>query len=373
MTKHREVSELWPQIEGYLERMACGCYVTQSAAQSIPGSTWTSLSFGTEVFDQNGCWFSNYPTRLYAPVRGIYVVTAGWCRRAAQNPTATYQAIYLRVDGTAPPYYGYNILRTIAGTDITVATAAVISLNRGSYVEVMAYHTDSSARSSSGDYRTYAAMGLVYPTPPTGAAGTEPPGGGGGGGGGGWDGTTFRLLHPDGTVLAEYEGNETGLRDAITNAAAGDTIWFPARTVTLTSSLALPAGVALVGIVNGRSGLQGDEVVLADGSLLLNLQIQHYHTSGMVGNAYALTAASSGWARLEHCEVSALVQAGYEAAGLYLASDKGQFVEFYDCVVTGYAESGGTAYAAKRDLTSAGSAHFYGCRLYGTTDIFKEG
>lgn len=178
------------------------------------------------------------------------------------------------------------------------------------------------------------------------------------------------LFRGSGTVRT-FAANEAGLNEANQAAGSGDILVIPACTIALTAPFQVSGAYTLAGLGGGKSAIHGT-VVLADGCTLINLQVQDYHTSGQPGDAIALQASTTGWAEVHNCDIYAYAQSGYTAAGIYLPSNASQWVEFFHCSVQGECEVGGEGYAGWRAFGGTGRADFYGCRLYGTTDWFRE-
>lgn len=109
----------------------------------------------------------------------------------------------------------------------------------------------------------------------------------GGGAGAGAGLLLNRVLHFDADIdlVTPYQANQLGLMSALNVAAAGDTVWLPSRTITLTAALTIPAGVTLAGIVGGEaylsfSGFSGVAITLNIGSRCINFALDFVANGG---------------------------------------------------------------------------------------------
>jgi len=128
--------------------------VFRSTVQSVPSSTWTSISWDTVRYDRGPAahWNINNPTRLTCQVAGTYAISG----HVTFNNIAggTYRIIDLHINGTR--YTAINGMS--GGVAITAASPPYISipeivyLNVGDYIELRAYQdSGSSLNINAGD------------------------------------------------------------------------------------------------------------------------------------------------------------------------------------------------------------------------------
>lgn len=137
----------WDGTNVVEEEETVGARVYHNAAQSIPASTWTVLSFNSERYDKGNCHdtISN-TSRLTAPKSGVYLISAQvtWA-----SGGFTQTGIRLKLNGT-----------TVIATEIRSPTGltnqvnTIYELAAGDYVEVEVWHNDTVAGSISvvGNY-----------------------------------------------------------------------------------------------------------------------------------------------------------------------------------------------------------------------------
>ncbi len=122
------------------------CRVYTTSATTINNASATTISFNTEVYDLSapGMWAGGSPTRLTAPIAGVYHVTGGWCwvfstvlgRRYAQlrsNGTDRFARDERAGDGF--------------GTSVCHNLSADVLLAAGGYVELVVYQESTGSAS----------------------------------------------------------------------------------------------------------------------------------------------------------------------------------------------------------------------------------
>lgn len=113
--------------------------IKMSADQSIPATTETAVSWGTEVFDDDTFWVAGTPTRITIPSDGRYFIHAALAY--ATNGTGERHVI-IKKNGSA-----YASTRTLA----VPANATIIEANTmgsfvaGDYFEVFSIQTSGGA------------------------------------------------------------------------------------------------------------------------------------------------------------------------------------------------------------------------------------
>lgn len=104
--------------------------VRRSTNQTINDSTFTAVSFDTVIYDNGGLWDSSIPTKLTAPISGVYMLTASveW----ASN-TSGDRNTYIVTSTTTP---AIDLRRAAAGGTVQVTIAGLASLSEGEAAEL---------------------------------------------------------------------------------------------------------------------------------------------------------------------------------------------------------------------------------------------
>jgi hypothetical protein len=119
------------------------CRVYNSANISIPNSTFTALTFDSELFDNNNLHSTTVnPSRITIQTAGVYVVSATveW---AATTTSASSRYITFKVNGTTT--IAYTELQTTASLPPRHSLSTIYALNLGDYIEVFVRQDESVA------------------------------------------------------------------------------------------------------------------------------------------------------------------------------------------------------------------------------------
>ena len=122
---------------------AGACRVYNSAAQSIPNTTLTAITFDSERFDVGGCHSTSSNTsRITVPTNhgGKWVI--GGSVEFASNVTG-YRQCEIRLNGTT--IIASQMAGAINGTVTRLSVAAEYALAAGDYVELMVAQTSGGA------------------------------------------------------------------------------------------------------------------------------------------------------------------------------------------------------------------------------------
>ncbi len=107
--------------------------VTKDGLQAANGDTPVAASWNTEEFDTANVWNPADPTRLTAPISGIYLVTAGAIR---QMNSSAIPGIAIRVGGTVE-YAAEDPEPLSSTTRIPIQSiSTIVPLTAGDYVEM---------------------------------------------------------------------------------------------------------------------------------------------------------------------------------------------------------------------------------------------
>lgn len=125
---------------------AFSCYNTTGQAFSV--STWTRLTFDTEVFDAGGNFASNVFT---APTAGVYLFGGGWVPDVVSSSDSR---VALSVNGASPDAYLQRRLDAdaLGSLDTTLHITAVFSLSASDTVELQAYRQGGDLSAASGNH-----------------------------------------------------------------------------------------------------------------------------------------------------------------------------------------------------------------------------
>lgn len=105
--------------------------VFRSTGQNVTNNTLTAFSPDSEDYDIGNCWAIGNPTRLSAPVNGLYLCIAQLLFVAGGVYTVRWRKNG-SVDST-----GVNV--DAAATNISVCSSAIVPLVAGDYMEAMIY------------------------------------------------------------------------------------------------------------------------------------------------------------------------------------------------------------------------------------------
>lgn len=124
--------------------------VWQSGAQSLPSGT--AISYNSVTYETGAnIWDVANPTRLTAPVSGVYIVTADVAAESDSAGSRTF-----RVNGTTAAHNA-NAPRFWTGSG---STTALIHMNAGDYVECVVFLA-STVNSIADSGRGYFAITLI--------------------------------------------------------------------------------------------------------------------------------------------------------------------------------------------------------------------
>ena len=114
-----------------------GARVYRSAPIAIANGQVTELPMTDAAYNQGGVWATNQPTRLTAPVTGVYQVTASV---VFQSNGAGARAIWVIPAGNATsPYFGEDQNAVTEPSDETeISVSGVIHLNAGDSISLAA-------------------------------------------------------------------------------------------------------------------------------------------------------------------------------------------------------------------------------------------
>jgi hypothetical protein len=119
-----------------------GALITNNAAATACGNGgWTAITFNAAVWQYGAVWSVVNPTRLYAPVSGNYLISAGIS--FATNSTGARGAA-IRLNGAT--FIRAGMTAAVAGFETHMPSVVkVAQLVAGDYVEVMAYQDSGGA------------------------------------------------------------------------------------------------------------------------------------------------------------------------------------------------------------------------------------
>lgn len=114
-----------------------GVLARNSTNQSIgSGGSYKTVDFASVEWQNGTLWTIANPTRLYAPVTGLYLVNA--VITFASNSTGL-RSVAFRQSGST--FVGANVAGAVNGADQSVNLTKILQLSASAYIEVMVYHT----------------------------------------------------------------------------------------------------------------------------------------------------------------------------------------------------------------------------------------
>ena len=119
-----------------------GARVILGTPFSVPNNASTAISWDTVAFDTNGYHGVANPTRLTAPVAGIYLVSATMYWTA--NSTGEREAEFV-INNSPSTSVGVVCDQPLATPDFGQAFSTTLNLNAGDYVEVRAFQNSGAA------------------------------------------------------------------------------------------------------------------------------------------------------------------------------------------------------------------------------------
>jgi hypothetical protein len=129
--------------DGTLQTTALGTHATvsNSTTQSIPNSTYTAVSFDSEQTDVGGFFAPGTPTRFTVPAGASGVYQVGGYLAFAGNASGT-RLVVIRTNGS-----GWMSADRDSPTSVDhqMNVTAMMYLNAGDYVELIAYQTSGGA------------------------------------------------------------------------------------------------------------------------------------------------------------------------------------------------------------------------------------
>lgn len=109
-------------------------------------SGWSACSFNAEYFDYGGMHDnSTNPSRLTAPVDGVYMVSGAW-HFQEDGSAAGERLIGIAVNGETTPSVGVSSQTYQGNSSVTrLATSGLVALTAGQYVQLYVYQGDAGA------------------------------------------------------------------------------------------------------------------------------------------------------------------------------------------------------------------------------------
>jgi len=145
---------VWPP-----ELLMPSARIEHSVPQTIPNMNTTTLTFDTVLWDDGGFYNPANPTRLTAPIRGLYLI--GTCFRYATTLTAGMSA-QIAVNGGPPRVYHSHFVNGNNWPGCGFSLDTPLPLEAGHYAEVETYHTTAAPRDVQADGQYGPHFWIVY-------------------------------------------------------------------------------------------------------------------------------------------------------------------------------------------------------------------
>jgi hypothetical protein len=120
---------------------ASGACYGFAAGQSLTDSAFTAIALDTPQFDTAAYFADANPTRLTAPVAGLYLVTASLAWAVA---TTGSMGVLFQKNGVAGTYYGFDNSSFIALESVANSLSFAIQLAAGDYMELVGLQTSGA-------------------------------------------------------------------------------------------------------------------------------------------------------------------------------------------------------------------------------------
>lgn len=108
------------------------CIANQTTVQSVPNTTYTSISFNTTLVNNTNMWVASQPTQLTVQVAGTYLV---WAQILWAGNTAGYRGALICVNGAGPGFsISNNNIANNAGGFANTSQLALYKFSAGATI-----------------------------------------------------------------------------------------------------------------------------------------------------------------------------------------------------------------------------------------------
>ena len=121
--------------------------VTSTSNITIPNSTFSTLTFDTEVFDQGNLFDAGQPTRLTAATTGIYLISASV--QFGNNQTGM-RHVNLTKNGSSDFATESRNAVSTSGFSTYITISTVQAMSGGDYVEVRVFQNSGASMNVAG-------------------------------------------------------------------------------------------------------------------------------------------------------------------------------------------------------------------------------
>lgn len=119
-----------------------GCRVYKSLSQIISNSTWTAITFDSELFDTDTIHsVSSNTSRLTCKTKGVYTIS-GHIEFAEDDPAVGYRAVAIKLNGTT---YIAKVDKELCNINPCFSITTLYELAVNDYVELFVYQTSGAA------------------------------------------------------------------------------------------------------------------------------------------------------------------------------------------------------------------------------------
>lgn len=125
-----------PTTDGIVRGDTTGAEVRKTATQSIPGSTWTPISWDAEEYDDAGHWSSAAPTRITFEEAGRYLVLPNLIFASNSTGNRLWRAIR---NGDQARELAEDSIDAPPGFQARISGSLIVNAAAGDYIEIEAF------------------------------------------------------------------------------------------------------------------------------------------------------------------------------------------------------------------------------------------
>jgi hypothetical protein len=160
LVSETDTGDLWKYTAGGWKRLggdAIAVKLRRAAGQALTTGSFTTISWDNEVFDTRNMWAIAAPTRLVAPVPGIYAISGMGGLASAIGGRI---AIQWRKNGSAIEFGG--ALGAAGATEVAPSASTLVSLAANDYMEMQMYHEGGGSPTTGGSGYSQPTVSMMW-------------------------------------------------------------------------------------------------------------------------------------------------------------------------------------------------------------------